>query len=177
MNYDFYDDVNMMNSMPFNGVYDEVNMFEAKNNFNPASNVDPNYHGFDVLGGSTNPNYQNGKNNLNLFNPYEGYLKGNAFKDEYKPYKDYKVAKLNINSEKEELLANIGENSFMMHDINLYLDVHPDDNEALNKFTNYRNKVNELITKYERKYGPLGVKGTNGSAPFAWENTSWPWVN
>ena len=180
MNYEFYDDDNFMNNiMPFNGQsIDEVDMFEAQNNFNPVNNYNPNYHGFDVLGGSTNPNYQDGKNNLNLFNPYEGYLKGNAFKDEYKPYKNYKVAKLNINSEKDEMLVNIGEYSFMMHDINLYLDVHPNDKEALNMFSEYRNKVNDLITKYERKYGPLCVKGImSNNTPFAWENEKWPWGN
>ena len=177
MNYEFYDDVSMLNNGPFGGMYDEVDMFEAQNNFNPVNNTNPNYHGFDVLGGSTNQNYQNGKNNLNLYNPYEGYLKGNAFKDEYKPYKDYKVAKININSEKDELLAGISEYSFMAHDINLYLDIHPNDKEALNKFTEYRNKANELITKYERKYGPMGVNGTKNDVPFAWQNTAWPWVN
>ena len=180
MNYEFYDDDNFMNNiMPFNGQsIDEVDMFEAQNNFNPVNNYNPNYHGFDVLGGSTNPNYKDGKNSLNLFNPYEGYLKGNAFKDEYKPYKNYKVAKLNINSEKDEMLVNIGEYSFMMHDINLYLDVHPNDKEALNMFSEYRNKVNDLITKYERKYGPLCVKGImSNNTPFAWENEKWPWGN
>ena len=122
--------------------------------------------------------YPNYPNNMELFNPYEGYLKGNAFKNEYQPYKNYKVAKINISNEKEEMLLNIGQYSFMMHDINLYLDVHPNDTVALNMFTDYRNKVNDLITKYERKYGPLSVKGEfNNNTSFAWENTEWPWVN
>ena len=178
MNYDFYDDVNVIdNLMPFNNMGNNL-VNDYNNGYNNFANNSNNYTGFDVLGGSTNPNYQNGKNNLNLFNTYEGYLKGNAFKDEYKPYKDYKVAKLNINSEKEEMMINISEYSFMMHDINLYLDVHPDDSEALNKFTEYRNKLNELITNYERKYGPIGVKGNiSNQTPFAWEANNWPWVN
>ena len=167
MNYEFLDNL----SMSENG--NMVNEYDSFMNSNMNNN---GYTGFDVLGGSTNMNYQNGKNNLNLFNPYEGYLKGNAFKDEYKPYKDYKVAKLNINSEKEELLIAIGESSFMMHDLNLYLDVHPDDMDALNKFSMYREKTNNLITNYERKYGPLCVKGDiQSNIPFAWEN-NWPWV-
>ena len=81
-----------------------------------------------------------------------------------------------VNNEKDELLINIGEYSFMMHDINLYLDVHPNDQEALNKFREYRNKLNGLITNYERKYGPMCVKSTLGSVPFKWVNQSWPWV-
>ena len=116
-------------------------------------------------------------NSLDLCNPYEGYLKGNAFKNEYIPYKNYKVAKPSINSEKEEMLFNIGEYSFMMHDMNLYLDIYPNNEEALNKFIEYRNKANELINKYERKYGPLTVNSGNfDTMPFNWVNT-WPWVN
>ena len=114
-------------------------------------------------------------NSLNLFSPYEGFLKGNAFRDEYVPYKDLKVAKININSEQEEMLFNISEYAFMMHDLNLYLDVHPNNLEALNKFNEYRNKVNELMTKYERKYGPLCVSGVSDKS-FNWIN-KWPWVN
>ena len=136
MNYDFYDDMSVING------------------YMPYSNTQK----------------------LDLFNPYEGYLKGNAFKNEYIPYKNYQADRLNINNEKEEMLINISEYSFMMHDMNLYLDVYPNDKEALNKFIEYRNKTNELITKYERKYGPLAVKGNvSGDIPFNWVS-SWPWV-
>ena len=124
MNYDFYDDMSMINGyMPINDL----------NN--------PNYN-------NLNNNF-NSNNSLNLFNPYEGYLKGNAFKDQYIPYKNYKALKLNINNEKDELMVNIGEYSFMMHDLNLYLDTHPNDSEALKRFSEYRNTVNDLITKYK----------------------------
>ena len=172
MNYEFYDDMSMEDLMPFNNTVNDFNN-EYSNFINNSSSN--NYTGFDVLEGSTN--YVNGKNNLNLYNPYEGYLRGNAYKDEYKPYKNYKVAKLNINSEKEEMMINIGQYSFMMHDLNLYLDVHPNDIDALNKFNEYRNKVNELITNYEGKYGPISVKGNIlNNVPFAWEEKNWPWV-
>ena len=115
-------------------------------------------------------------NNLELFNPYEGFLKGNAFKDQYIQYKDYKIAKINFNSEKEEMLFNISEYAFMMHEMNLYLDVHPDNREALDKFNEYRNKTNELVTQYERKYGPLMVNISDDNKSFNWIN-KWPWVN
>ena len=119
--------------------------------------------------------YISNNDNIQVFNPYEGYLKGNAFKNEYVPYKDYPVSKININSEKEEMLFNIMEYCFMMHDMNLYLDVYPNDKEVLNKFSEYRNKSNELITKYERKYGPLTVSSVDDQT-FNWVQ-KWPWVN
>lgn len=114
-------------------------------------------------------------NNLDLYNPYEGFLKGNAFRNEYIPYKNYQVAKVNINSEKDELLFNISEYGFMMHDMNLYLDVNPNNPEAFNRFNEYRNKLNELVSQYERKYGPLRVSNTSNNN-FNWIE-KWPWVN
>ena len=74
------------------------------------------------------------------------------------------------------MLINIGQYSFMMHDLNLYLDVHQNNLEALNKFNEYRNKTNELITIYERKYGPLMVSNGDYNKSFNWVN-KWPWVN
>ena len=85
------------------------------------------------------------------------------------------MVKINFNSEKEELLFNISEYSFMMHDLNLYLDVFPNNQEALNKFNEYRDKVGELVLKYERKYGPLMVSGVSDQT-FNWIDL-WPWVN
>ena len=113
---------------------------------------------------------------LNLFSPYEGYLKGNIFKDEYVPYKNYSIIKPIINNEKDEMLINIGQYSFMMHDLNLYLDVFPNNRVAIDKFNEYRNKANDLIIKYERKYGPLTIKSDDSKTSFNWL-TSWPWVN
>lgn len=114
--------------------------------------------------------------NLDLFNPYEGYLAGNAFKNQYIPYQNRKINRVSINSEQEELLFNISEYSFMMHDMNLYLDVYPNNQDALNKFNEYRNKCEELMTKYERKYGPLMVKSSDNTNTFNWVS-KWPWVN
>ena len=131
------------------------------------------YDDMSIINGYINTNSQNG---VNLYSPYEGFLKGNAFKDLYVPYKKYNVAKININSEKEEMLFNISEYCFIMHDLNLYLDVFPNDADALNKFNEYRNKSNELIKNYERKYGPLMVSNSDGNKSFNWIS-KWPWVN
>lgn len=133
------------------------------------------YDDFDMVKDMMPYKYSN-QNNLNLFNPYEGYLKGNAFKEEYLPYKNYPVQKIKINSEQEEMLMKIGEDSFMMHDLNLYLDVNPNDSDALQKFREYRDKLNQEIINYERKYGPLDIKSeVNNNENFNWVS-NWPWV-
>ena len=119
-------------------------------------------------------NYSMYQNN-NLFGPYEGYLKGNLFKDLYEQYNNYKPATLKPTSEKEQELFNLNQIHFAMHDLNLYLDVFPNDKEALSKFMEYENIYNELLENYEKKYGPINVNNTLGNTPFNWVNTSFPW--
>ena len=133
-----------------------------------------NYDFYDDL--SIINGYVPNKNTLDLFNPYEGYLAGNIFKNQYIPYKNYKVRKVNITSEQGEMLFNIANYCFLAHDMNLYLDVFPNNQEALDKFNEYRNKASELTMKYERKYGPLEVSDVDTKTPFNWVN-KWPWVN
>lgn len=165
MKYDFYDDISMLRNYvpnyPNRNLNDNYMMYDNM----PTNNVNNNASSIS-------------SNNLNLYSPYEGYTKGNAFKDEYIPYKNYQPVKIQINSEKEEMLVNIGEYSFMAHDLNLYLDNHPNDQNALNAFLEYQGKARELINKYEKKYGPLTISSENiGTVPFNWVTNNWPWGN
>lgn len=154
MNYNYYDNFNK-----FNGL-DNIIPDEFMNNLN-NKNMDNN--SFNA-------------NSLNLYEPLEGYARGNLFKDLYDPYKNYRPQRISINSEKEELLTSIGEYSFATHELNLYLDVNPNDQNALNLFNKYREQMNELVMKYERKYGPLNVGSYDDmKIPFNWEANSWPW--
>ena len=45
----------------------------------------------------------------------------------------------------------------------------------LNVFTKYKELYNDLLTKYENKYGALNVNKVNNQIPFEWEKTSFPW--
>ena len=172
MKYDFYDDMSMINNfMPYE--VEELNNMPT--NFKTSTNkMTQNMDNFNM--NNFNMSNQNNKR-LDLFSPYEGYLKGNGFRDQYVPYKNYQPPKLNITSERDEMMVNIGQYSFMAHEMNLWLDTHPEDREALRKFNEFRDKANELIKDYERKYGPLSVSGNVGNqVPFNWVTTEWPWV-
>ena len=123
---------------------------------------------------SNNDNNMNNQN-INLYNPYEGYIKGNLFKNLYNQYKNYRPYKIPVNSERDEMLLNIGQLSFARHDLNLLLDNYPNNREALDLFNRYLEMENNEREKYERKYGPLEVNYKDTSIPFSWENNKWPW--
>ena len=111
-------------------------------------------------------------NNVNLFNPKEGFEKGNMFENTYSGYKNYKPQELRPSSEEEKLLYSIQTICFAAHDLNLYLDMHPEDQSMITLFNDYLKKEEELIKEYESKYGPMTVK--EGSMN-KWVTNKWPW--
>lgn len=119
--------------------------------------------------------YRNGNMN-NLFNPKEGFEKGNMFTNLYNQYKNYQVQNLKPKNEQEMKLYELDAYSFAMHELNLYLDMHPEDQTMVTLFNDYRKKVAELTKEYESMYGPLTVNSNEmESNTFGWVNTTWPW--
>lgn len=118
----------------------------------------------------------NNTNNSSLFTPTEGYDKGNLFSDLYDQYKNYKPETLRASNEREKLFLELSRIHFAMHELNLYLDLNPNDRSILTLFNDYRRKVNELTKEYEAKYGPLTTMSDSlDQVPFMWEQTAWPW--
>ena len=130
-----------------------------------------NYKYYDYL-------YRNNMNmnNQNLYNPKEGFIKGNMFTNLYSEYKNYKPQMLNPKSEQERMLYELDSISFAAHELNLYLDMHPEDQSMVTLFNDYRRKLEELTENYESMYGPLTVNSNEmKNKTFSWVNTSWPW--
>ncbi|HIS86928.1 MAG TPA: spore coat protein CotJB [Candidatus Caccenecus avistercoris] len=111
---------------------------------------------------------------LNVVSPMEGFLRGNMFKDEYEPYKNLTYFKLNPSNDKERLLYQVMAYSFAINDLNLYLDLHPDNKGMLDLFKKYVKEEKELCNEYVNKYGPLEVNEVKGQK-FDWINSPWPW--
>ena len=111
---------------------------------------------------------------LNVVSPMEGFLRGNMFKDEYEPYKNLTYFKLSPSNDKERLLYQVMAYSFAINDLNLYLDLHPDNKGMLDLFKKYVKDEKELCNEYVNKYGPLEVNEVKGQK-FDWINSPWPW--
>lgn len=103
-----------------------------------------------------------------------GLARGNLFKDEYVPYKDIEIREIVPRNEMEELLLKIYETDFAIKDLNLYLDLYPNDNKLYDKFKTYVEKNNEYKSNYEKKYGPLCLDNVTSST-YKWISNPWPW--
>ena len=113
--------------------------------------------------------------NNNILDTKLGFKRGNLFNNLYDEYRNYKPAELKANNEKEDLLLQIDEQRFAMIEMNLYLDLYPNNKEALNRFNTYLKKEKELVTLYESKYGPLTTSSPVQTNNWTWNNSPWPW--
>lgn len=127
---------------------------------------------FDLLNlfGVTN----NSKADRNILDSKEGFLRGNMYSNEYKPYNNLTYLNLKPKNDEEALLFNIMADSFAINDLNLYLDLHSDDKNALTYFNKLVREEKELKEKYEKMYGPLEVCSIYGNK-FTWIDNPWPW--
>lgn len=114
-------------------------------------------------------------NNNVLFGPYEGFVRGNLFRNLYNQYKSYQPRKLSPGNEREELLLNLNQMQFAMHELNLYLDLYPTDRVMLNTFNKFLISYNRLLDDYQNKYGPLFVTGNESVLRWAWDDEPAPW--
>lgn len=76
---------------------------------------------------------------------------------------------------RKRLLSFINEVSFAVDDTLLYLDTHPDCEEALCYFHKYNHLRNHALAEYEKEYGPLVIASADDSCRQSWEWMSQPW--
>ncbi len=126
-----------------------------------------------------NSNYENNHmdNSSNNINYEEGLDRGNLFDNLYKGYKNYKYRKLRTSNPKEELLYTILKHKFLLNDLNLYLDIYPNNKRYLMEYDKYLNNLNKAMNEYESKYGPLTVDSgyVTKNNTWNWNNNPWPW--
>lgn len=113
-------------------------------------------------------------NTLNILPAKEGFLRGNMFKNEYKPYKNLTYIDIRPQSDREAKLFNVMQFSFAINDLNLYLDLHPDDTRVVRLFEELVKEEKQAKKEYMEQYGPLTVTKVKGDK-FDWIESPWPW--
>lgn len=81
------------------------------------------------------------------------------------------------NMNRNELMQYISELEFALVDLNLYLDTHPDNAEALEMFTKLAATLKSLKADYAKKYAPITAMDVRNETPFEWVSSEhkWPW--
>ena len=154
---DYYNYINNLNQLP-NG--------EQIMNFNSVSNIPSNL----------NNNKKSNKNVKGLAEPYQGFTRGNMFDNLYDEYKNYRPQELNPTNDKEYAMLLMQMYGFAAHDLGLYLDVNPNDTNAIRQRAEYIRMYNEALAQYENSFGPITKNSVMLEAtPWAWDTKKWPW--
>lgn len=121
------------------------------------------------------PMYTEDVNAKKVYDPYQGFIRGNMFPNLYNGY-GMKNLDINPTNEQARMLTTLSALEFAAHDINLYLDLHPEDRDMIELYNQYRIESNELRDKYENMYGPiLASSNATNQIPWNWKNSPWPW--
>lgn len=129
----------------------------------------PNFINFNDM-------YKKNENDSNLYDVYNGFIRGNMFKNLYDAYKVEKPFEIKPMNEQAEILTKINSLGFAMTDLNLYLDIYSSDSNMINLYNQFRDELTKLQKLYESKYGPLTLNSEAlNTTPWAWNNMPWPW--
>ncbi|MFG6114488.1 spore coat protein CotJB [Halobacillus sp. MO56] len=65
---------------------------------------------------------------------------------------------------------------FVLVELTLYLDTHPNDREAIEQFNACAKESRRLKKNFEQQFVPLMQYGKSYSGyPWQWDDTPWPW--
>lgn len=81
------------------------------------------------------------------------------------------------NRNQAQLLNQIQQLQFAAVELNLFLDTHPGDQQALAAYNQVHQELMKCVRSYEQAYGPLLNFGYSPAPQnlWAWAETPWPW--
>ncbi len=65
--------------------------------------------------------------------------------------------------------------SFVVRELNLYLDTHPNDSDALDMLQTTNKLFREGVERYSQRYGPISINDLTSGNQYTWINNPWPW--
>lgn len=76
---------------------------------------------------------------------------------------------------REKMMHDLQAVGFALVDINLYLDTHPTDLDALAYYRKFRNLYAQIVTEYTKLYGPITAQYVESENCWTWVDSPWPW--
>jgi spore coat protein JB len=75
-----------------------------------------------------------------------------------------------------QLLQEVQTVDFVLVELNLYLDTHPEDKQALAQFNKFKQRKKVVCQQYESQFGPLHNYGDSPvGSEWSWAEGPWPW--
>lgn len=159
-----------------------INSMSCQNNcngncMNPANNMT----GRNYINNMSCPNNNNGSNGMNnpcnMINPRNNSNNPpcQTSRMNNSSLQEQRGSSCNQIADKHVLMKNIYELGFVLTEMNLYLDTHPDDMEAIEYYAQIKDKYCGYMTKYADYYGPLDKLHISNDNYWMWVATPMPW--
>ena len=78
-------------------------------------------------------------------------------------------------TEQQNMMRRLQIQSFVLDDVRLYLDTHPDDSRALAYYQKYRALKEQTEAEYVKNFGPINRCQVESDTRWTWVDTPWPW--
>ncbi len=78
---------------------------------------------------------------------------------------------------REKLMRKMMEYDFVVNELVLFLDTHPDNVKALRRHEEMAKKAAAVRAEYEAAYGPVTPSMPAKGDQWAWIDNPWPWDN
>lgn len=79
------------------------------------------------------------------------------------------------NQDQARMLKDIGIVDFILVELTLYLDTHPDDQKAMEHFNYYAKIKNKMTRDFSMMYFPLTKDQAESSTSWRWGDAPLPW--
>lgn len=76
--------------------------------------------------------------------------------------------------DKQAMLNELRAEDFVVYETALYLNVYPNDKDAIDYFKRHKDTAARLRHDYEALFGPLTISSVS-SEGWSWINCPWPW--
>ncbi|MEJ3717249.1 spore coat protein CotJB [Paenibacillus polymyxa] len=121
--------------------------------------------------------YQN-QNEYQYQNQYQNQYQSQAqdYSQPRIPVQGYAPQTKPVDAQFYALLEKLQAVDFVLVELNLYLDTHPDDLQAIEQFNKLTQERTAIANEYQLLYGPLQNFGRAYSKyPWEWSQAPWPW--
>ena len=106
-----------------------------------------------------------------MYNPQKAFVRGTLYCGLDLPFMGM------VNQEKKKLTpkSELQTIAFVLQELTLYLDTHPDDTQALELYRNYQKAYHNAMMQYTENCAPLNHITPDGSKSYSWLKDPWPW--
>lgn len=118
------------------------------NAYVPFQNEDPEYHELPL-----------------------GFVRGTIYTGLDLPFHD----SCNQYPKHQSVKIQLQQYKFAIQELALYLDTHPGDREATEKYQAYKKLAMQKENEFTAKYGPISHNDSDGCGAYRWLESPWPW--